>query len=155
MSNIKHSEYCACDGERMCIVYCTCIFCDFCGNDLTLRDETEYLCSCGKKTCSQECHEYISVELIHNKHCETKPCNICKNDILKYGKKGMIVYHHIDGKFEGVAMEDDPDYVKIEILERQIEQLQEKNRDLQTQIDCMPDGKEYLAAKKRFEGQDY
>lgn len=141
------------------------INCDFCQKDISHLYDFEYLCSCGKKTCSPECHRFTLTHLVNGNGVEYS--NVCIDEVLKNGKKGMIVYDYCDPDgYEGTATIEDPNYAKmvenmaflkkkVKQQSKEIKKMAKQNRDLQTQIDCMPGGKEYLAAKERFEEQDY
>lgn len=96
--------------------------CYFCQKDISRLNEYEYLCSCGKNTCSIQCHEFVSVNYTDPKSVKdyvseynfTYYENICKDEILKNGKKGAISYNYIDyfGGSHTVAT-NDPDYQSI------------------------------------------
>ncbi len=141
------------------------VYCDFCHNNISHLYDFEYLCSCGKKTCSPACHQFICTELVNGNGVSSG--NVCIDEILKYGRRDLMVYYYTDPEgFGGNAIIEDPNYAKmvenIAFLKKKVKQqskeikkLAKQNRDLQTQIECMPGGKEYLAAKERFEEQDY
>jgi hypothetical protein len=120
--------------------------CDFCQTDISHLEDFEYLCSCGKKSCSVNCHQFIRTNLVDG-NCIGYG-NVCYAEILKHGNKGRITYWYKDSYgFSGDAIIIDPDYQpmleELEELREKVAQLSKEVISLQTQIDCAPGGIEY------------
>lgn len=132
--------------------------CDFCKTDISHLDDFLYLCSCGKKSCSVNCHQFIVTDLVNGNGIAYG--NVCYAEILQRGNKGRITYWYEDSYgYGGDAIIIDPDYQpmleELEELREKVAQLSKEVISLQTQIDCAPGGIEYLSAQRRFEKKNY
>jgi len=136
--------------------------CDFCHKDLSFDDGISlksYTCTCGKLTCSQECHNYQIGVLRKNNVYEM--FLVCYDEILKNGVKGKLLYDFHNNDYINVQqiIIDDPTYQpmleELKQLREKVAQLSVENQSLKIQIDCAPGGTEYLSTKERFDTQNY
>jgi hypothetical protein len=109
--------------------------CDFCQTDISHLEDFEYLCSCGKKSCSVNCHQFIGTNLINGNGIDYG--NVCYAEILQRGNKGRITYWYKNSNgYGGDAIIIDPDYqpmlVELEELREKVAQLSKEVISLQT-----------------------